>query len=197
MKANAFWVRLLHQAHWVSAAVSLMAMLLFAVTGITLNHAADIPSRTTITTKEARLPSNLLSTLQHEAGTPAVTEWFKQQLQLRPNWQLAEWEDDEVYLDLPCPGGDAWLTIQRDTGDVFYESTSRGWIAWLNDLHKGRNTGEAWRWFIDIFAVACLVFSITGLVLLHLYSKNRPSTWPLVATGTVLPVLLLILFVHT
>ena len=41
-------------------------------------------------------------------------------------------------------------------------------IAWLNDLHKGRHTGEAWSWFIDIFAVACLVFAGTGLFLLLL-----------------------------
>jgi len=199
MKANrkAFWVRLLHQTHWISAAISLVAILLFSFTGITLNHAADIPSRTTITTKEARLPSGLLATLEQDAATPAITEWFQQHLQLTPAWPNAEWDEEEVYLDLPRPGGDAWLTIHRETGDVFYESTSRGGIAWLNDLHKGRNTGKAWSWFIDIFAVACLVFSITGLILLQLYSKNRPSTWPLVATGTLLPVLLLLFFVHT
>lgn len=194
---KAFWVRLLHQAHWISAAISLVAILLFSFTGITLNHAADIPASQKMVTKEARLPAGVLTQLQEGQPSPAVTSWFKQHLQITPTWANAEWEEDEVYLDLPRPGGDAWLTIHRETGDVFYESTSRGGIAWLNDLHKGRNTGKAWSWFIDIFAVACLVFSITGLILLQLYSKNRPSTWSLVATGALLPVLLLLFFVHT
>src|SRR5699024_7622503 len=199
MKTNtkAFWIRLLHQAHWISAAMSLVVMLLFAFTGITLNHAADLPARPTITTKEAHLPSKLLHQLEQEPIDANVDAWFKQHLQLTLNWAQAEWDDGEIYLDLPRPGGDAWLAIDRQTGNIFYESTSRGWVAWLNDLHKGRNTGTAWSWFIDIFALTCLIFSITGLVLLQLYSKNRPSTWPLVATGTLIPLVLLVLFVHT
>lgn len=28
----------------------------------------------------------------------------------------------------------------------------------LNDLHKGRNTGEIWKWFIDITALLMVVF---------------------------------------
>jgi hypothetical protein len=41
------------------------------------------------------------------------------------------------------PGGDAWLRIGAG-GAAEYEITSRGAISWLNDLHKGRNTGAAW-----------------------------------------------------
>ena len=110
--------------------------------------------------------------------------------------QPAEWSEQEVYLSLPRPGGDAWLSIDRTTGAVEYERTSRGWIAYLNDLHKGRNAGAAWRWFIDIFAIACLVFCITGLFLLQMHARQRPSTWPYVVLGLVLPLLLALLFIH-
>lgn len=194
---NAFWVRTLHQWHWISAAISLVAMLLFAFTGITLNHAADIPASPKVVTKEAHLPAPLLAQLKDDQTPTEVASWFTQHLQITPTWANAEWDEDEIYLDMPRPGGDAWLTIDRHTGEVFYESTTRGWIAWLNDLHKGRNTGAAWSWFIDIFAVACLVFSITGLLLLHRHSKHRPSTWPLVGVGLLIPLLTLVLFVHT
>ena len=40
-----FWLRTLHQWHWISSAVCLIAMLLFAVTGITLNHAGAIEAK--------------------------------------------------------------------------------------------------------------------------------------------------------
>lgn len=42
----------------------------------------------------------------------------------------------------------------------------------------GRNTGAAWRWFIDIFAIACVLFSATGVGILYLHAKNRPMAWP-------------------
>ena len=108
----------------------------------------------------------------------------------------AEWSEDEVYLSLPGPGSDAWLSIDKATGAVEYEHTDRGWVSYLNDLHKGRNTGPAWRWFIDLFAVACLVFCITGLLLLQLHAGQRRLTWPMVGFGLLLPVLIALLLIH-
>ena len=107
-----------------------------------------------------------------------------------------EWSADEIYLSLPRPGGDGWLSIDRASGEVEYEVTRRGAVAYLNDLHKGRNAGPVWGWFIDVFALACLVFSITGLFLLKFHAARRASTWPLVALGLVLPVLLALIFIH-
>ena len=108
----------------------------------------------------------------------------------------AEWSADEVYVALARPGGDAWVSIDRETGAVEHEKTTRGAISLLNDLHKGRNTGPAWSWFIDVFAAACVVFTVTGLILLQFHARARPLTWPLVGLGLVVPVLLVILFVH-
>ncbi len=99
-------------------------------------------------------------------------------------------------MALPRPGGDAWLRIDFTVGALEYESTSRGWIAYLNDLHKARHTGAAWQWFIDIFAGACLVFSLTGLLILQFHAGSRPGTWPIVGAGIVIPLLLALLFIH-
>ncbi len=96
----------------------------------------------------------------------------------------------------PRPGGDAWVAIDRATGATTAEITDRGWISYLNDLHKGRNSGGAWSLFIDIFAFACLVFALTGLVLLQLHSAKRKSTWPLVGAGVAIPAAIAILFIH-
>jgi hypothetical protein len=97
---------------------------------------------------------------------------------------------------LPRPGGDAWLTIALESGALNHELTDRGWISYLNDLHKGRNTGNAWSWFLDVFSVMAIVFSLTGLCLLYMHSTNRPSTWPLVGLGVVIPLVLALLFIH-
>ena len=54
----------------------------------------------------------------------------------------------------------------------------------------------AWNWFIDIFAVACILFTLTGLVLLYMHSKPRPLTWPLAGLGLVIPLLVILIFIH-
>ena len=60
----------------------------------------------------------------------------------------------------------------------------------------GRHTGTAWSWFIDIFSIGCVVFCVTGLFLLQMHSAKRPTTWPVVGAGLVIPILLLVFLVH-
>ncbi|RIV82291.1 PepSY-associated TM helix domain-containing protein [Aurantiacibacter zhengii] len=200
----AFWVRQFHTWHWMSSAICLIGMILFAVTGITLNHAGAIEAEPVIVTEELALPDSLLGTLERvpegaDATTPvpdALARWLEGELDAGLAGRAPEWTESELYIALPRPGGDGWVAIDRVSGDVLFESTDRGWIAYFNDLHKGRDSGTAWSWFIDIFAAACVVFSVTGLLLLQLHAKNRPSTWPIVGAGVVIPALLLIFLVH-
>lgn len=206
-KRRAWWLKQLHTWHWISAAVSLIGMLLFSVTGITLNHAADIPSTPVVARSQARLPTPQLEALQvvarhavDEGDAPALPEaaasWLAAALGVPLAGHAVEWSADEVYIPLPRPGGDAWISIDLASGDVERETTDRGAISYLNDLHKGRNTGFAWSVFIDVFAVACLLFSLSGLWLLQLHSKGRRLTWPLVGFGLLVPVVVALLFIH-
>jgi uncharacterized protein len=201
-KRRAFWLKHLHQWHWISAAICLVAMLMFSITGITLNHAAQIAAKPTITTREAKLPTAVLASLKNDAEAPKAplpriaSEWLSDEMSLETDGRIAEWSDDEVYVSMPRPGGDAWLSIDRATGAIQYERTDRGVISWLNDLHKGRNAGASWGWFIDVFALACVLFASTGLLLLKMHSSRRPGTWPYVALGLVVPVVVIVLFVH-
>lgn len=191
----------LREWHWISSAICLVGMLLFAVTGITLNHAAQIKAKPEIVTVEAEVPADVMSAItlpaEEKAVLPGVLiEWLAQAQDISVGNQLAEWSEDEIYLSLPRPGGDAWLSIDLASGELIYEVTDRGWISYFNDLHKGRNTGTAWSWFIDAFAVVCIIFCITGLLLLKRYAGGRPTTWPLVGLGLVLPWVLILLFIH-
>ena len=200
-KVRAFWLKQLHTWHWVSAAVSLAGMFLFAITGITLNHAASIGAEPKVTQAQAMLPPPRLAELRgdHPANAPlpaSVAQAVAAAAVLDPAGRAGEWSDDEVYVAMPGPGRDAWVSINRTTGAINAETTWRGWISYLNDLHKGRNSGDAWFWFIDAFAVACIVFTLTGLLLLQLHARHRPSTWPLVATSVLVPLLLALFLIH-
>lgn len=200
-KWRGWWLKQLHTWHWMSAAISLIGMLLFAITGITLNHAGSIDATPVVTEKAGVLPPALLVQLKAPAASDAplpapVSAAVKQAVGLNPAGKPGEWSDAEVYVALPRPGGDGWVSIDRSSGKITSEKTSRGWVSYLNDLHKGRNAGAAWSWFLDIFAGACVLFTLTGLLLLQLHARHRPTTWPIVAAGLIVPVLLIIFFIH-
>ena len=221
---RAFWLRQLHQWHWISSALCLTAMLLFALSGITLNHAGQIGGHAHVIKKTDHLPVSLLheltqiqthsDTQTQTAPTSAVSitatgnthrtdtlpedvrQWLQSQLAIRVDQQRPEWSPEEVYVALPRPGGDAWVRIALDDGTIEYELTDNGWIAYFNDLHKGRNTGIVWNYLLDGFAVLCLIFCVTGFFLLKMHASNRPSTWPLVLFGVTLPLVLALIFIH-
>lgn len=199
------WLKNLHQWHWISSALCLLGMFLFAITGITLNHASQIEAKPAVRRQQASAPAPLLHELKAFAGShdgdkaplPETAErWLLDTWSLKAGGRVAEWAADEVYLPLPKAGGDAWVRIGLEDGAAEYENTDRGWISWLNDVHKGRNTGTAWNWFIDIFAAACLVFCITGLLILKFHAAKRPSTWPMVGMGVLIPFVIALLFIH-
>lgn len=185
----------------MTAAISLIGMLLFAATGITLNHAASIGATPEVREMKGVLPGPLLAQLARPASETAalpapVVSDLKQRIGLDATDKPGEWSDGEVYVALPRPGGDAWVSIDRQSGAISAEVTRRGWISYANDLHKGRNTGSAWSLFIDLFAIACILFTLTGLVLLYMHSKPRPLTWPLVGLGLIAPLMIAIFFLH-
>jgi len=200
--SRAFWLKQLHQWHWISSALCLVGMLLFAVTGFTLNHAGQIEAKARTVHRQARLPAPLLKAVGGEderkgAPLPAVVaDWIGATLDVDVSGRAADCSSAEIYVSMPRPVGDAWLSIDRESGKVEAERSTRGVIAYLNDLHKGRHAGAAWGWFIDVFALACVVFSVTGLLLLKMHAGQRGATWPLVAFGLVLPLVLILIFVH-
>lgn len=180
-------------------------MILFSITGFTLNHASWVSAKPTVTSRTAQLPRSLQQSLQtlatekdgDKGPLPAdVVAWLTDSLSIRAADREAEWSADEIYVSLPRPGGDGWATLDLASGEVTHEVTDRGWISYFNDLHKGRNTGPAWSLFIDVFAFAAVIFATTGLLLLKMHSNHRPATWPMVGLGLVLPALLAILFIH-
>lgn len=204
-RSRAFWLKHLHRWHWMSAAGCLIGMLLFSITGLTLNHASWVSAEPTVESNTAQMPPALLEQLQQlgarNAGSKVelprtAIDWLGDALGIHAAGREPEWSEDEIYVSLPRPGGDAWASVDLASGAVTHEVTDRGWISYLNDLHKGRNTGAAWGVFIDVFAITALVFAATGLLLLKMHSNHRPATWPMVGLGLVLPLLVAILFIH-
>lgn len=201
LSRSTFWKAQLRTWHWISSAICLAGLLLFAFTGFTLNHAASIEAQPVTVTRETQIKPALLARLaKAEDGKPLPDDMaaaVEQATGVSVSGRAIENRDGELFIDLPGPGVDSTLTIEMTGGGASYERISRGALAVLNDLHKGRNTGAAWGYFIDLIAIACVIFALTGLGLLWVHARGRTLTWPLTTLGLVLPIILFILFVHS
>ena len=56
-------------------------------------------------------------------------------------------------------------------------------MGFVNDLHKGRDTGKTWLWVIDVSAILMVLISITGLFLLFFLKKKRLPGFVLIILG--------------
>ncbi|MGF1734457.1 PepSY-associated TM helix domain-containing protein [Photobacterium satsumensis] len=191
-KAVQLWARRLHI--YVSMAL-LLVVLFFSVTGITLNRpelfVKSQPSVETLTlslpeslfkSPEAFVPveADLLAYLKARAdmsGTPSAMEVFTE-------IEDGELIEGEIALDYKGPGYNATVFIDLLNKEAEIEKNRYGVIAVLNDLHKGRNSGEVWKWFIDITALLMVFFVLTGVCLLLPKKKTLNTSMKWMALGS-------------
>jgi hypothetical protein len=72
---------------------------------------------------------------------------------------------------------------------------TRGGVGILNDLHKGTETGRAWRWIVDVTAVLIGFSALTGIVTLVSLPKRRTLGLVTTLAGAVAVLLIYWLYV--
>lgn len=187
--------------HWMSAALCFICLLLFSVTGITLHHSKIFLPRLIVTHVEREVPKDLLSLIdikgeqKNIAVSAGIYEWFSRK-DIALDSKKTEIKESKFFIPLGHPGIAANVSINLTTGHYDYEVSDKGWLGYLNDLHKGKNTGDAWVYFIDIFAIACIIFLITGFLLLQRYANTRAKIWPLLIAGLVMPIFFMMFLIY-
>jgi hypothetical protein len=104
-------------------------------------------------------------------------------------------DDDQITVAFKGAGYSADAAIQRKDGSYTLVETRSGFVAVMNDLHKGRDTGAIWSWVIDISAALLTLVSLTGLVLILLLYKRRTKGLLSLAAGAIVAMLLWRFFV--
>ncbi len=175
------WSRLLHV---YLSMIAFAVVLFFAITGVTLNHPewtlGSGPSRTTRT-----------GTLPAGAIKDGAVDWFTVSEYLRSDEDVRgtvadKREDDlEASIVFKGPAYEADATIRLADRTYSLTEEKQGFLALMNDLHKGRDTGSSWRWLIDASGVFLAFVSVTGLVLQFFLRKRRRSAFVSIAIGTV------------
>jgi hypothetical protein len=162
--------------HIYLSMVSFAIVLFFSVTGLTLNH-ADLFAGKAITTKDT---GSLTLTWVNVKDTNLVAklniaEYFRNKYHVKGAVSDFRIDDSQISISYRGPGyeGDAYIT--RETGGYELSQTRGSFIAFMNDLHKGRDTGTAWSWIIDVSAIFLVLISLSGLILLLFIKKKRVS----------------------
>lgn len=162
MRINKSFLALSRVIHVYVSMALLSLMIFFSVTGITLNHPAWFDDNQADTSEaEIAIPTELLAP---EFQGKLVDYLLTKQV-INGNKLTLEREDDELFIIDKGPGRYLSLSIDLSTGEAFKEFTDYGYWALFNDLHKGRNTGNFWRFIIDLSAALMILFSVTGFVL--------------------------------
>jgi hypothetical protein len=158
------WSRTIH----IYLSVALLTVLVFfSLTGITLNHATTLGGEPEVTERTLEtLPELPLDGDGMIADSPELAQFLRKEFGLRRALVTLEHEDDVLLIDYRAPGGSALVEIDAFAGTAHYEATNFGVVAFLNDLHKGRDTGVIWKWLIDVSGVLAVLFSLAGFVLL-------------------------------
>jgi len=194
-KRSAAVARVMRALHTYSAMWVLILLLFFSVTGITLNHPTwQSKWGSYQQLQQLPLPTELQSwpiAAEQAEYVSAVVDWLKQQYRVKGiSWQ-ARFEPEEQTLELSFkrPAGFAVALIDFGLAEVELEQQFNGYLALANDLHKGRDSGILWRWLIDITAIACLLFALTGFYLLLKMPSKKNMGNALAVVGGVMALL--------
>lgn len=198
-KTVQLWARRLHI--YISMAL-LLVVLFFSVTGITLNRPElFVKSQPTTAEVVLQLPDALMASGTRNfvpdevelvafiteradiSGKPSDVEVFTEV-------EDGELLEGEMSLDYKGPGFNASVFIDLTTQVAVIEKSHYGAVAVLNDLHKGRNSGEVWKWFIDITALLMVFFVLTGVCLLLPKKKTFNTSLKWTAAGSVITLLI-------
>ena len=157
----------------------LFLLILFSVSGIVLNHVDWLEGDKSDGQLTTSLPSALLEQGQENLATlpilyPEIEAYLANQYGLTKVKSI-DWEKEDalVMLDYPLPAGCAFAELNFISGELNLEYQTGGFLSLIGDLHKGRHSGEAWSWVIDISAVLMIFFAITGMIILFQNRKKR------------------------
>ncbi|MCD6346353.1 MAG: PepSY-associated TM helix domain-containing protein [Bacteroidales bacterium] len=161
--------------------------IIYAISGIALNHIRDINSNFNIHHYQIDYGSAI--------AKPEVNEQWIANL-------LKDIEVDNAYKKHYFPSDNKLkvflkngnLELDMQTGKGLLETVRRRPVLFqLNFLHY--NPGRWWKWFSDIFCVAWIIISITGLFIIKSGKhsiRKRGAVWTI--AGIIIPIILLLLY---
>ena len=182
-----FWVR---WAHVYISMFSLLVMLFFGITGITLNHPDWVFGGEVVeTTVSGSLPAESFAVDGVEFLV--VSEFVRDVHGVGGEVVDFGVTDGQGAISYRRPGYAADLFFDAESGAYDLTISEDGFVGTMNALHQGRDAGSVWRWIIDISGGLLVAIALTGLGIQLFMRKRRVSALTWSAIGAVATVALI------
>ena len=172
------WVRWLHT--YISM-FSLLLILFFSATGVTLNH----PDWTFGgVEKQQQFSGNLPANWNAGGKADALTiaEFLRAKHGLHGTASDFQYQAGAGGLSFRAPGYSADVQFDK-SGEYSVSVDAQGALAVANDFHKGRDSGTAWSWVIDVSGVFLVIVALTGLGIMLFLKKVRIASLVSIVLG--------------
>jgi hypothetical protein len=179
-----YFSRISRWLHIYVSMISFIIVLFFSITGLTLNHADYFQKSSIITEEKGTVDTSWV--IQQDTlkiKKLELVEFFRAKYKIKGAVQDFRIDDREISFSFKAPGFQADVFIEREDASYTLTITNQGIMGFVNDLHKGRDTGKVWLWIIDISAILMTLISLTGLILLLFLKKKRLSGIVLLIIG--------------
>jgi hypothetical protein len=177
--------------HIYTSMAGFTLVLLFAITGLTLNHEDFGLSQPKVTKSTIVLPADVLE----HPDRSVLGQRLREILGVRSPVTDYREDPDQIQVTLAAPGHRTVVTVNRAQGEGEVETETRGLFGKLDDLHKGFDSGPAWFWVIDLVAVLLTLSAVTGMVTLVTFRGRRRSGFVVAVLGVVSIVALYLIWV--
>ncbi len=175
---------------WLSA-LAFLALMFFSATGLILNHpewlkaaAEKAPAETTV----ALTPAELAAAQKAADPSRALVAAVGRHVHLLGAYQSGEAMDGEAQIRTEGVRGASDIVVDLSSGKAQVSTQKADAVTLLNDLHRGKNAGAAWKLIIDASAILVLALSLVGYVLF--FSLRFRLRTGLILTGVSLAVLI-------
>ena len=160
--------RVSRMLHAYLSAFAFLALIFFSGTGILLNHPEwfenDAPADRTpvaVSLSQTDISAAMVAT---DPGR-ALTQALAGKTQLVGAFSSADIQGKQALIRLEGPKGSSDVDLDLNTGRAQVKVAKASVAGLIQDLHRGKNSGAAWRAVIDASAYVVIALSLIGYIL--------------------------------
>ncbi len=158
-----------------------LLMMFFAITGVILNHEDWISGQTVTHDTTGVMPLAIMQ----GPDKLMVVEHLRSDFGAIGAVSTFDADPTSLHVELKGPGRHTDADIDRATGKVKVTVERHGVLMRLDDLHRGKDSGHAWRWVIDLSAALLFLGSLTGILMWIALPRRRKWGVAALIGGTV------------
>ncbi|GLR14730.1 peptidase [Chitinimonas prasina] len=182
--------------HAYLSAFAFIALMLFSLSGLLLNHPDWFKGKAESQEHTLTLtPAELIEAQRSDDPVRAAAAIVAERLPLKGEYKSGELMDSEAQVRFEGVSGKSDLFINLQDGQVEATIEAATLTTMLHDLHRGKNSGAAWSWVIDLTAILTLLFSLLGYVLFFSLRFRLATSLKLTAVSLVILGGIIVVFV--